>query len=128
MAVAFQTAIYSALTTALSSAPAVAVYDYTPQDTAYPYVTISFQDDANADFLSERKTRKVMYFAVWSDYRGQKEVLEIMARIEEALHQQTLALSSGRIAQMRVLSQRTNREPDGQTFMGQLRLEVLLEH
>lgn len=126
--VAFRTAVYAALNTALSSSPAVPVYDYTPQNTAYPYVTIDYQDDSNADFLSERKTRKVMYFAVWSNYRGQKEVLQIMSRIDTALHQKSLALSSGRIAQMRILSKRTNREPDGQTFMGQVRLEVLLEH
>lgn len=126
--VAFQTAVYTALAAALGSAPAVPVYDYTPQNTAYPYVTIDYQDDANADFLSQRKTRKVMYFAIWSNYRGQKEVLQIMSRIDAALHQKSLALSSGRIAQMRVLSKRTNREPDGQTFMGQVRLEVLLEH
>lgn len=126
--VAFQTAIYTALNTALSSDPAVPVCDFVPQDTPYPYVTIDFQDDLNADFLSDRKTRKVMYFAIWSDYRGQKQVLEIMSRIDTALHQKSLALSSGRIAQMRVLSKRTNREPDGVTYMGQLRLEVLLEH
>lgn len=126
--VAFQTAIYTALNTALGSSPVVPVYDFVPQGTAYPYVTIDFQDDSNADFLSARKSRKIMYFAVWSDYRGQKEVLEIMSRIDTALHQKELVLSSGRIAQMRVLSKRTNREPDGLTYMGQLRLEVLLEY
>jgi hypothetical protein len=126
--IAFQSAIFGALNTALGSAPVVPVYDFVPQGTEYPYVTIDYQDDSNADFLSARKTGKIMYLSVWSDYRGQKEVLEIMSRIDTALHQKELVLSSGRIAQMRILSKRTNREPDGLTYMGQVRLQVLLEH
>jgi len=120
----FQTAVYSALNTALS----VPVYDSVPQDATYPYVTIDFQDDANADYLSERKTRKLMYFAIWSDYRGQKEVLQIMGAIDTALHQTKLDLSGGTVAQLMVVSKRTSREPDGVTYMGQLRLSALIEH
>jgi hypothetical protein len=122
--VEFQTAIYTALDAALS----VPVYDSVPQDATYPYVTIDFQDDLNADYISDRKTRKMMYFAVWSDYRGQKEVLEIMAAIDTALHQKTLTLSAGRVAQLLVMTKKTNREPDGVTYMGQLRLSALIEH
>ena len=120
---AFQTAIYTELNANLS----VPIYDSVPQSADYPYVTIDSQDSNNADFLSKRKDAKTMYFAVWSDYRGQKEVLDIMAELDSLLHEQRFTLSTGRIASMRVLSKRTNREPDGVTYMGQLRLQVLLE-
>lgn len=121
--IAFQTAIYTELNTNLS----VPIYDSVPQDASYPYVTIDFQDSSNADYLSNRKEEKIMYFAVWSDYRGQKEVLEIMAELDSLLDEKRFTLTTGRIAQMRVLSKRTNREADGVTYMGQLRLQVLLE-
>jgi len=121
--VAFQSAIYAQLNANLS----VPVYDSVPQGAEFPYVTIDFQDSSNADFLSSRKDEKTMYFAVWSDYRGQKQVLEIMAELDSLLHDKKFTLSVGRIAQMRVLTKRTNREPDGVTYMGQLRLQVLLE-
>ena len=124
----FQTALFSTLKTALASSPAVPLYDFVPQGTKYPYVTIDYQTDMNADFLSLRKTEKMLYLSVWSDYRGQKQVLDIMSRIDTALHHASLTLTSGRIAQMRVLSKRTNREPDGVTYMGQVKLQVLLEH
>ena len=121
--IAFQSAVYAALDAGLS-AP---IYDSVPQGAAYPYVTIEYQDSSRANWLSNRKDQKIMYFSVWSDYRGQKEVLQIMAEIDTLLHDQKFTLSTGRVAQSQVLSKRTNRESDGVTFMGQLRLQVLLE-
>jgi len=70
--VAFQTAVYSALDAGLS----VPIYDSVPQDATYPYVTIDYQDSSRANWLSDRKDQKIMYFSVWSDYRGQKEVYQ----------------------------------------------------
>jgi len=137
---AFQASIYALLDSEFDQTPTVAVYDFVPQGAAYPYITIDFQDDLNADFLNARKTRKFMYLSVWSDYRGQGEVLEIMERIDRVLHNNTstsLGVNNwyqywytpvGNVAQLRVASSRTNREPDGVTFMGQVRLEVLLEN
>jgi len=121
--VVFQTALYAALDAALTTP----VYDFVPQNATYPYVTIDFQDDTNADFLSERKWRKILYLTVWSDYRGQKEVLEIMSAIDTALHQQRLTITGGNVAQLMILSKKTNREPDNVTYMGQVRLQALIE-
>lgn len=121
--IAFQTAIFAELDAQLS----VSVYDSVPQNAAFPYVTIDYQDSTNASYLSNRKDEKIMYFAIWSTYRGQKEVLEIMSEIDDLLNDKKFTLTTGRIAQMRVLTRRTNREPDGVTYMGQLRLQVLLE-
>ncbi len=124
-AFALQTAVYSELDSNMSTP----IYDSVPQDASYPYVTIDYQDSSDADYLGDqRKESKIMYFAVWSNYRGQKEVLQIMGEIDALLHNKRLSLSTGRVAQMRVLSKRTNREPDGVTYMGQLRLLVLVEH
>tara|TARA_R110000782_G_scaffold47256_1_gene104024 strand:+ start:7466 stop:7849 length:384 start_codon:yes stop_codon:yes gene_type:complete len=122
--IAFQTAIYTQLNAQLS----IPVYDSVPQSATYPYVTIEYQESARSNWLSDRKDQKIMYFSIWSDYRGQKEVLQIMSELDGLLHNQRFTLTTGRIAEMQVLSKRTNREPDGVTFMGQLRLQILLEY
>lgn len=122
--VALQAAMYTALEAALSCP----VYDFVPQDAVEPYVVIASINSNNAELLNNRKDRKVFYLSVYSTYRGQKEVQEIMAQIDAALHLQRLSLSTGRVASMRVLGTDTNREPDGVTFMGQVRVSVLVEH
>lgn len=139
-ATGLQSALYQYLTDNLGTP----VYDFVPESTAYPYVTIDYQEAINSDFLSNRKDERIIYFSIWSDYRGQKEVMEIMSEMDDLLNQNYTIVDSvinptiqdwydyftsgyGRIAQIKVLSKRTNREPDGLTYMGQLRLKVLLE-
>lgn len=122
--VALQTALYSALDAAVSCP----VYDFVPQDAVEPYVVIASVTTNNAEYLNSRKDSKVFYLSVYSTYRGQKEVQEIMGAISDALHNNRLSLTTGRVASMRVLGTDTNREPDGVTFMGQVRLSVLVEH
>lgn len=121
---AFQSAVFAALQGALSCP----VYDHVPQDSAYPYVTLAYQSVTSSDYLSGRKDVRMLYLSVWSTYRGQKEVLEIMQTIYGALHEQPLTLSTGRVAQLRVVDRDTNREPDGVTYMGRMRLMALTEH
>jgi len=119
-----QTALYTALDGALSCS----VYDHVPQDSSYPYVVIDYEDVSDADFLNTRKDARLIYLSVWSQYAGQKEVKDIISTIDTTLHRKQLSLSSGRAVTVRVLSKRTNREPDGVTFMGQVGLQILTEH
>jgi hypothetical protein len=122
--IALRTAIHAALDAALS----VNVHDHVPQGSAYPYVTIGSEQSRTADFLNSRKERKDIYLSVYSTYRGEREVLDIMGEISAALHNKKLALSAGRIAGMQVMEKDTNPEPDGLTYMGRVRLSVLVEH
>jgi len=122
--VALQTAVYSALDAALTTP----VYDHVPQGAAYPYVTIDQISGFGADYLSDRKTQKTIYLSVWSTYRGQKEVQTIMGQISDAMYNAKLTLSTGRAVIFRVVSTDTNRDQDGVTYMGQVRINVLVEH
>jgi len=121
--ITFQMAIYSALNAGLS----VPVYDSVPQGTAYPYVTIDYQESEMGDFLSSRTDKKMLYLSVWSDYRGQKEVLQIMGEIDALLHEKNLSLTEGRVVIMQVQSKRTSRDSDGLTYMGLVKLKTLLQ-
>jgi hypothetical protein len=122
--------LQAALYTYLSANMTTPIYDAVPQKAAFPYVTIDHQEAINMDYLSERKDRRMVYFTIWSNYRGQKEVLNILTEMDGLLNQEyTIATAlDDKIAQMKVMSKRTNRDADGVTYMGQLRLQVLLEH
>jgi hypothetical protein len=61
-------------------------------------------------------------------YRGQKEVAEIIALIDAALHRQKLPLDSGRMVVCFVKRKNTARDADNLTFMGNVTLEILTEH
>lgn len=121
---ALQKALLAALDTGLSCE----VYDAVPQDAAYPYVTLDTTAVDNDDYLRGRRDLRFVYLTVWSQQRGQQEVMEIMADIDTALHEKPLTLDTGRVISVRVDRKRTNREPDNETFMGQVTLRVWTRH
>lgn len=120
-------ALQVALGAALISALSCDVYDAVPQGAAYPYVTLDSTTVNNKDFLSGRKDQRFVYLSVWSRDYGQAEVLRIMAEID-ALHEQSLTLSTGEMASLRVERKRTVREPDGLTYQGQVTLRIITTH
>lgn len=131
---AVQGAIYAALggasgfTIGGSPGTTVKVYDKVPQGAAYPYVTLDSQFVNDADFLASRMDERFFYLNVWSTYSGQAQVLQIMAEIDARLHNKRLSLATGTMVICRVKRKRTNREPDGETFMSQVTLRILTQH
>lgn len=129
---AVQAAVYAALNGNIvingSPGDVVPVYDHVPQGATYPYVTLDTQIAADADFLASRMDERFFYLNVWSTYRGQKEVWQIMSAIDALLHNQRLILSTGTMVICRVKRKRTSREPDNVTFMGQVTLRILTQH
>lgn len=121
-------ALQVAIKTALDAALSCPVYDGVPPGSSYPYVAIETQDARPDDPLASRRDERFVTLSVWSRYEGQKEVLEILADIDGALHQKQLAMSTGRMVRAYVTRKRTSREPDNKTFMGQATVRVLVEH
>ena len=120
-------AVQKALLAKLQSALSCPVYDSVPQGATYPYVTFASTDVAQEDAINQRIERRVVSFSVWSDYKGQTEIMEIMSDMHDALHRADLNLDNGRVVGCYVTRKATNREPDGETYQGQFILEVLLE-
>lgn len=122
---AVQKAIYTTLTAALYP---VKVYDAVPQGAAYPYVVINNTEVVSADFLSSRKDERILYLSIWSQYRGQKEVIDILTDIDAAIHRKALTLESGTMVQSFVQNKSTMREPDNLTFQGSAKLRIITQH
>ena len=115
-----QKAIYTALDTALSCA----VYDYVPTGASYPYVVIDSQLATDRQNLGSQRERIFVYLSVWSDYKGSKEVLDLMRTIRTTLQNTRPTLTSGTVVNMVVSRETTDRDVDGQTFMGRVTLDV----
>ena len=120
-------AVYSALSTALSGT--ATVHDgIAPQNTAYPYVTISQQDSAPRDFLNSYMDDRLFTLTVWSTYAGSKEVHEIITTIVTALHQKKLSMTAGTMVRAIVETKMNRPDIDGKTFHGTVVVRVITTH
>lgn len=116
-----------ALFTALSGVISAPVYDGMPDSTAYPFVVIDKHQAINQDNLGNDYELVMTYISVWSDYHGQKEVLDIMNEIRGALHRMKLTLDTGNTVINRVVSRETIRDQDNKTYQGRVRIQSLIE-
>ena len=104
------------------------VYDGVPQGTAYPYVTIDSMAAANIDALVERTTERFVYLSIWSEARGQGEVMGIIANIDALMNNVRLTLDTGTVVSVRVDQATTRRDADNVTFMGSVTLRIITQH
>lgn len=121
-------ALHKALLAALDAALTVDVWDAVPQGSAYPYVTLDTSMAANADYLTSRKDERFVFLSIWSETRGQEEVLSIIGQIDAAMSGATLTLDTGRVARVWIDRKSTQRDADNVTFMGQVVLRIITEH
>lgn len=128
---AVQKAVYAALAASgaiTRGGSDVPVYDHVPEGTAKPYVVLESMISAAADYLSNRKDDRLLYLSVWSTYRGQAEVLDIMEQIDAALADARLTLETGALIRCQVAQKRTVRDIDMVTFQGQVTLRLMTAH
>lgn len=119
-----QTAIYARLT---SSSPRIAdgnIYDDVPQDVEFPYVQIGESVYEEADVDTKIRTDETVTLYVYSRYRGQKEIKDIVSLIKDEFHKTTLAVS-GRDALIWWGGSLTRLDPDGVTRQGIIRLNII---
>lgn len=121
-------ALHKALLAALDAALTVDVWDAVPQDSPYPYVTVDTSMASNADYLTARKDERFVFLTVWSETRGQEEVLSIIGQIDAAMSGATLTLDTGRVVRVWIDRKSTQRDADNVTFMGQVVLRIITEH
>lgn len=105
----------------------VTVYDSAPDDAAYPYVVIDKHQIIEQDNHSSEYDLVISYFSVWSEYEGQKQILDIMREMRTKLHRKKLVLDSGTTIENVVLSRETIRDQDDRTFQGRFRVQSLIK-
>jgi hypothetical protein len=89
-----------------------------PQDTAYPYVIIGLETMRDVGTKTLDGNVYNVDIDVWSQYRGQKEIKEIMERIYNLLNNATISVSGASSVMSYVVNAVTLTEVDGITRHG----------
>lgn len=106
----------------------VGVYDHVPERAAMPYVVLDNHLVTPDDTLDAPLDVHVVYLSVWSQYRGTRQVLEIMQAVYDRLHNAALELESGEAVSCRVQSRTTSRDADDATFQGAVTIAIIAGH
>jgi len=122
-----QKALFSRLKAILDGS-GVGVYDHVPEDDqAMPYITIDHHERLRRDSYDAEGAQHSIWLTIWSDYRGMKEVSEIIGKAAAGLHRSRLVIGEGENARQGVVTvsgETIRTDADGLTYIGQLVVEV----
>ncbi len=129
--VKLQTAIYSTLTsgtlTDISGTSITSkVYDDVPEGTAYPYIVIGEETAIPTGAKDTDGHEHTLTFHVWSQYRGRKEIKQIMEQIYTILHNVAISITGATLVNIRHEFERTLLESDGITRHGVIRFRAVV--
>lgn len=109
----------------LSVIPTTRIKSVLPQDSPLPYLRARVTRCLEYDTKTQNGLDIEYTLDVYSSYHGHKEVLEISQIIYDALHDAPFTLAVGRNFFLRLVSQTTFLEPDGQTSRSTLVFRAL---
>ena len=121
-----QKALFSTLNgsvTGMDSA-SVSVYDDVPENTAYPYVVIGEESTSNNGSKDLDGLEHTITLHVWSQYRGRREIKEIMESVYSLLHNTAITVSGASLVNIRQEFSTTLAENDGITRHGVMRFRA----
>lgn len=104
----------------------VAVYDDVPENTAYPYVVIGEETAANNGTKDVDGIEHTLTLHVWSQYRGRREIKEIMSSVYQLLHDAAITVSGASLVNIRQEFNNTLMENDGITRHGVMRFRAVV--
>ena len=123
-----QKAIFTALdgnVTGIDSA-SVSVYDDVPENTPYPYVILGEETSANSGTKSLDAIEHTLTIHVWSQYRGRREIKEIMQSVYSLLHNTAITVTGASLVNIRQEFNNTLMENDGITRHGIMRFRAVV--
>ena len=123
-----QKAIFTALNgtvTGVSSAN-IPIYDDVPEGTVYPYVVIGEETSSNNGTKTLDGVEHTLTLHVWSQYRGRREIKEIMQSVYEKLHNTAITVTGASLVNIRQEFSNTLAEQDGITRHGVMRFRAVV--
>ena len=102
------------------------VFDDVPEGTAYPYVIIGEETATNFGTKDKDANEHTLTIHVWSQYRGRKEIKNIMSQIYTILHNTDITVSGASLVNIRHEFEQTLLEADGITMHGVMRFRVVI--
>jgi len=110
----------------LTSTQGAAVYDEVPENASFPYVQIGRETSADYSTVDVTGSEVTINMDVWSQYKGSKEVKNLMDRIHTLLHDSSLSVTGHNLINMRLEFIDVLRDPDGITRHGIMRFRAVL--
>ena len=102
------------------------VFDDVPENTAYPYVVIGEETATNIDTKDKDAHEHTLSIHVWSQYRGRKEIKNIMSSVYTTLHKASITVSGASLVNIRHEFENTLTEADGITRHGIIRFRAVV--
>ena len=102
------------------------VFDDVPEGTAYPYVVIGEETATNIGLKDKDMHEYTQTIHVWSQYRGLRDIKEIMEQIYTLLNDYSITVSGASAISLRHEFQTTLTEGDGLTRHGVMRFRVVV--
>jgi hypothetical protein len=104
----------------------VPVFDDVPEGTAYPYVVIGEETASNNGTKTLDGIEHTLTIHAWSQYRGRREIKEIMQSVYENLHNTDISISGASLVNIRQEFNTTLAETDGITRHGVMRFRAVV--
>ena len=104
----------------------VPVYDDVPEGSVYPYVVIGEETSSNNGTKTLDGVEHTLTLHVWSQYRGRREIKEIMQSVYEKLHNTAITVTGASLVNIRQEFSNTLAEQDGITRHGIMRFRAVL--
>ena len=102
------------------------VFDDVPENTVYPYVVIGEETATNIDTKDKDAHEHTLTIHVWSQYRGRKEIKNIMSSVYTTLHNASITVSGASLVNIRHEFENTLTEADGITRHGVMRFRAVV--
>lgn len=103
------------------------IYDFVDADTPFPYVVVGEGNARAMDTKTEHGMDQTLMIHTWSEYRGMKQVKEIMAAVVDALDRAALSVTGHDLIDLRFEFSDILLDPDGLTRHGVQRFRVMTE-
>ena len=123
-----QQAIYTALYQRVIDSDGIyaAIYDDVPEGAAYPFVVIGEETTANNGTKTIDGIEHTLTIHVWSQYRGRKQIKELMQSVYDLLHNTDITVSGASQVNIRQEFSTTLAENDGITRHGVMRFRAVV--
>lgn len=125
---ALQTTIFNTLNgdSNLTETLGATIVDDVPHGTAYPFITMGDARSSEYDTKTDVGGEITIELHLWSQYKGSKEVKQMMDRCHSLLHNSSLSVTGFNLINLRFEFSDIMRDPDGITRHGVMRYRAII--
>lgn len=121
---AVQRGVLNAVTRAVAPLGAK-MFDHVPHGQAMPFVALDEHQSLDLGGSDIDGLAHTLFLSFWSDYRGRKQIEELLDAARVALHDQRLPLENGAHVLCRVTENGARVDADGVTYQGSLVAKII---